>query len=308
MNDAFYTQTGERPDLAAVEVNTPEGYIASKILPIVPTVDKSGTIYYATITADAAAQTGRSAGTAPTATQISDSSTTFSTAENVKRGAITPDEAKQMGGIAKADMVGSKWAKRQVMNALESDVCTLVLGGSADYTFDPANLLKQAQVAKQAVRLYSGKTTLISSTQVVTNIVQSVLADSTYGTPMSRLISGTSPTVAVEGMNFKNWVAGLAMFLGIDEVLLGDDTIWNATAVTGRFAIAKIDNSGDEMSHKWNPVFGKTYQFMPNGTNPWVIQSVADRVAVNNLYDAYLWMDTKVLNSGAMKLFSGVQA
>ena len=92
-----FTQTGPRPDLAALPVNLPEGYIGNSVFPVSPVADKSGTIYYATVTADSAAQTGRSAGTAPTGTQISDSSTTYTAAEAIKRGSVTPDEAKQFG-------------------------------------------------------------------------------------------------------------------------------------------------------------------------------------------------------------------
>jgi hypothetical protein len=46
---------------------------------------------------------------------------------------------------------------------------------------------------------------------------------------------------------------------------------------------------------------------MPDGANPWVIQSVADRVNVNNLYDAYLWSDVVILNAPAVYVFEGVQ-
>jgi len=308
MNDAYYTTTGERPDLASIEVNPPEGYIADKIMPVAPVMDKSGTIYYATVKADAAAQTSRSAGSAPTATQISDSSTTFTAAEYVKRAGIVPDEAKQMGGIEKADVVGSKWAKRQTMNALESAVATIVTGGAKDYTFDSTKFLTQSQTALQAVRLYSGASTLVGATTTLKALVQSLLADTTYGPVLSRIVSGSSPAVAAEGLSLDSWLGALKIFLGIDQVLAGDDAVWGAGDNAEKVAIMKLDNSGDELSHKWNPVFGKTFMFMPDGTQPYVIQSIADRVNVNNLYDAYIWFNCVELNSGAMKLFDGVAA
>lgn len=307
MNDAYYTQTGERPDLAALEVNPPEGYIGSKILPIVPVADKTGTIYYATVTADATAATSRSAGTAPTATQISDTAGSFTTVEHIKRGAVTPDEAKTMGGIAKADLVGAKWSKRQVMNAFETDVCEIILGKTASDAFDPPKILEDVQTALTSIKLYEGRTALIAATETLKRMVQSILADTTFGPMMSRLVSGTTPLVALQGMNFEAWKAALAMFLGIDDVLAGPDAIWGATTYDGHFAIAKLDDTADELSYKWKPVLGKTYQFMPDGKNPWVIQSVADRVNVNNLYDAYLWFDTQLLNTGALYVFDGVQ-
>ncbi len=308
MNDAFYTQTGERPDLAAIEVNPPEGYIGTKILPVVPVAEKSGTIYYATVTADSAAQTSRSTGAGPTATQISNSSTTFSCGEACKRGAISPDEVKTMGGIEKADEVGAKFAKRSVMNKLEADIAAAILD-SADDTFDAAKFLTQSQTALDSIRRYEGKTALIGGTKTLKTLVQSLIASNTYGKVFARLISGASPAEAATGMNFDAWMNGLAMFLGIDTVLAGDDNIWAASGSTAEMiAFAKLDEGTDPLSHKWKPVLGKVFQFLPDGKQPWVIQSVGDRVTVNNYYDAYLWYQVKILNSSAVYVIGGVTA
>ena len=305
MNDAFYTETGERPDLAAIEVNPPEGYIGSKILPTVPVSEKSGTIYYATVTADGAAETDRAVGVGPDSSQIADSSTTMTCAEAARRGKISPDEVKTMGGIEKADVVGAKYAKRSVMNALETAIAAEILG-TADDSFDPAKLMQDAQTALNAVRRYEGRTSLITSTMTLRKMVQALLNDAQIGNVFSRTISGSSPAVAAQGMSLNAWADGLAMFLGVDEVLAGDDGIWNAGTLAGKFAIAKLDDGSDPLSHKWKPVLGKVFQFLPDGTNPWVIQSVGDRVNVNNLYDAYLWYDVVILNASAVYVFDGV--
>lgn len=305
MNDAYYTQTGERPDLAALEVNPPESYIGTKIMPIVPLVDKVATIYYATVSADATAATSRSAGTGPTAVQISDSSTTATTVEHVTRGGITPDEAKQMGGIAKADVVGAAYAKRNVMNALETDIAAEILAGTASNTWDAHTVLEDTQTALDAMRRYEGRTALVGGTEVLKRIVTALLGDTNFGPVFSRLISGASPAIAATGMNFKAWMSGLAMFLGVDEVLAGDSAIWSTDTYDGHFAFVKLPDS-DPLSVKYKPQLGRTYMFMPDGTNPWVIQSVADRVNVNNLYDAYCWYDTVALNTSAFYLIDGV--
>jgi hypothetical protein len=308
MNDAYYTETGERPALAAIEVNPPEGFIGSQIIPIVPVTQKSGTLYYATVTADSAAQTGRSTGAAPTGTQIAQSNTTFTTAEAIKRGSITPDEAKGMGGIDKADEVGSKWAKRQVMRALESDVAALVMksGSSADAAIDPAKCQTQVQTALQAIRLYEGSTALVASTYNLKSLLQQLLADSAYGPAMSRLVTGTTGVQAIQGLSLNAWLSSLAIFFGVDKVLAGDDNIWNATAIAGRMTVVKLDDSADQLSHKWKPVYGKCFQFLPDGNQPWLIESIADRLTKNNHYDATLWYDNVVLNSGAAYTFDGI--
>jgi hypothetical protein len=306
MMDSYYTQNGERPELAGIEVAPPEGFIGDKILPVVGVADKTGTIYYATLPADATAATSRSAATAPTAVQISDSSTTYTTVEHVTRGGITPEEAKQMGGIAKADEVGAKYAKRNVMIALETDIANNILGGTASDAWDAEKCLVDIQTALYTTSRYEGRSVLIASTTTLKKMVQGILASSTNGPMFSRLVSGASPAVAATGMNFDAWKQALAMFLGLDEVLAGNDVVWNATSYVGHFAIAKIDNSGDELSHKYRPILGKTYMFMPDGKIPYVIETAADRINVNNIYDCYLWFDTKVLNSGALYLIDGV--
>jgi hypothetical protein len=301
----YYTQTGPRPELAAVEVNPPEGYIGSQILPNVPVTDKSGTVYYATVTADSAAETGRGAGVAPTGVQISDSTTTFTAAECIARGKVTPDEAKQFGGIDKADIAGTKWAKRQVMNSRESAICTLILGKAASATFDAAKVLTQVQTGLEAVRLYDGPSALITSTMTFKKIVLGLLGDSKMGPLFSRLVTGTSSAVAAQGLSYKAWVDAFAMFIGVDQVKIGCDSIWNAAAVAGKFGIAKLDDGNDAMSHKWKPVLGKTWTFLPDGTNEYEIQSVGDRITLNNLYDAKSWYNAKLLNTGALYVMDG---
>jgi hypothetical protein len=306
MNDAYYTELGERADLAALDVNPPEGYIGSQILPTVPVTQKTGVVYYATVTADSAAQTNRSTGAAPSPTQIAQSNTTFTAAEAIKRGSITPDEAKGMGGIEKADMVGAKWAKRQVMGYLEGDIRTLILGGTKDASFDPAKVQTQVQDAVQDIRLYEGRSALIASTWTIKAMLQQMLNDQTYGPALARLVTGASGVDAIRGLSLDIWKQSLSIFFGVDQVLAGDDSIWNASTVAGKFAIAKLDDGSDELSHKWKPVLGKVFQFLPDGKNPWLIESIPDRLTKNNHYDATLWYDAVVLNSGALYIFDGV--
>jgi hypothetical protein len=283
-------------------VNPPEGYIAAKILPVSPVMEKAGSVAYKTLDADVAAQTNRAAGAAPDATQIANSATTYSCTEASKRGKITPDEVKQMGGIERADEVGTIFAMRSVQNYLEADVCAHVLGVAASATFDPAKFKTQLQTALNAVRRYSGKSTLIAGTKTIQAMMQGLLSSKPTDNLFNRIVNGNGSSLSLQSM-----VDALKFYVGIDEVLPGDDGIWNAGAYQGKFAIAKLDDGSNPLSHKWNPVLGKTFQFLPDGTNPWVVKSVADLVNVNNLYDAYQWFDTVVLNAGALYVFDGVQ-
>lgn len=306
--DPFYTITGPRPDLAAIEVNPPEGYIGSKLIPTVMVEQKTGVIYYATVTADGTAETDRAAGAAPDSAQISNSNTTWTCAEKILRGKITPDEVKGMGGIEKADMVGAKYSKRAVMKAVEQSIADLVLdsGVAASGTFDPAKVLTQVQDAVQSLRQYEGRVTLAAATKTLKGMWQALLAESTTGKVLSRIVSGTAPGVAASGLNMQAWLDAMALYLGVDQVLAGDDSIWNAAAIAGRFAIGKFDDGVDELSHKYKPVYAKNYVFLPDSGTPYFIESIADRLTKNNMYDCSVWHEVKELNAAAKYVFAGV--
>lgn len=304
--DPYYTSTGPRPDLAAIEVNPPEGFIGSKIVPTVPVAEKSGTLYYWDVESDVAAQTGRSTVVAPTSTTLAGTSTTFTCAEAISRGKIAPDEVKTMGGIAKADMVGTKFAKRNVLNAIETAIATITTGSAADDSFDAAKLMGQAQTALDATRRYYGKTTLVGATITLKRAVQALLNDATASKVFARLITGTAPSVAVSGMNFQAWMNGLAMYLGVDQVLAGDDAIWNAGDNAGKLVIGKFDDGSEELVHKYEAVFARNMLFLPGGNSPWFVESIGDRLTKANVYDAAVWYNVKELNSAAIYVLGGV--
>jgi len=303
----FYTQTDARPDLATIEVNQPEGYIGTKLMPVAPVSEKAGSVAYATVTADTTAQTGRVAGAAPSTTQISNSATTWAATEVIDRAGITPDEVKQMGGIEKADIIGARWAMRQVLALREGLIADVILG-TADDTFDAAKLRTDVQTAKQTLRLYPGRTVLAASTYVLNAMVQNIAGTAVIGDAFARIVTGVNAAEAAMGLSFEAWKRGLAMFLGVDDVLAGDDAVWNAGARAGKFSLVKVDATNDPLSHKYIPVLGKTFTFIPDGGNGWEVQSVGDRTLINNFYDAKLWLNVKTLNAAAVYTFDGVSA
>lgn len=308
----YYTQTADRPDLATVDVGI-MNVIGDRLYPTVPVVDKSGTVYYMAVAsiADAAAQTGRSAGTAPTAVQIATSSTTFSAEEAIKRGSITPDEMKSMGGVARGELCGAKYAKRSVLRAREKAIATVALTGTAAATFDPAKFNTQVQTQLDALQLYSGKKALVAATPILKRIINQMLGDSKVGPMISRLASGTSPTIAAGGFNLQVWTQALALYLGLDEVLAGDGALWNSDQSAGiqdRCVITTLDDSADELSHKWSPVLGKVFQFLPDGTQPFQVKTIRDDLNVNNHVDASVWYDVVELNAGGRKIIDGIAA
>jgi hypothetical protein len=302
----FYTEEGERSALQSeIEINAPEGYIGTKLMPVVPVMEKAGSATYATVTADAAAQTGRGVGVAPDATQISNSAKVWACTEIIKRAAITPDEVKQMGGIENADKIGFRWAMRSVLKAREDLIAAVVLGAK-DATFDPAKMRTQIQTAMQALRLYPGKSVLVSSSMTLKAMVQQMAADTVVGPMFARIVTGTSSAEAVLGLSIKAWLQGLALFTGVDEVMAGDDDVWNAGTCAEKFSIVKVDTTNDPLSHKYMPILGKTLTFLPSGTQGWELQGIANRTLINNFYDAKMWIDVETYNAGAVYTFDGV--
>ena len=304
---SYYTQTEARPDLATIEVNPPEGYIGTRMIPVAPVTEKAGSVAYATVKADSTAQTSRATGAAPTPTQISNSAATWAAAEVIDRAAISPDEVKQMGGIEKADQIGARWAMRQVLALREGLIADVILG-TKDATFDAAKLRTDIQTARQTLRLYQGRTVLAASSYVLNAMVQNIAATAVIGDAFARIVTGANAAEAAMGLSFEAWKRGLAMFLGVDEVLAGDDAVWNAGTRAGKFSIVKVDNTGDPLSHKYIPVLGKCFTFIPDGGNGWEVQSVGDRTLINNFYDAKLWLNVVTLNAAAVYTFDGVSA
>ncbi len=299
--ELYYTQDApRRPDLEAREVNPPEGYIGGSLVPVTPVLQKSGTIYYAEVVADQAAQTGRNAGAVPTATRIAPASTTYTVAERIRMAQITIDEVKQYGGIQRADEIGSDHAKRSVLNAQEGDVRDMLFPSSPSNEIDVSGLRAQIQEEGiQALRRYPGRSVLVSSTITLKNFVTAIAGTEGTAVPFSRIVTGTNSAEAAMGLSLEAWLRGLALFLGVDEVRAGDDAIWNEGNAENGLAMLKIPLNVDELTHKHTPMFGRVLLYLPDGTQPYEIQSYAHMRGRDNEYTATSWYDAVVLNSGA---------
>lgn len=303
----IFTVTEERPDLADVNLNLPENLIALKVIPTVPVTIVSSKFRYYVPVADVAAQQDRSVGVAPTKTRVANTEGTFTCAEIIKRAAVSPDEAKNFGGIEVADEAGSRYAKKQVALALEEKAAAAFLDVAALDAFDPVNLLKQVNTANAQLKSYYGKLSLVASEQVLTNMFNALVQEARVGTMFVRIVSGTAPGVAIEGLTQAQRFAALAAYMGVKQVFAGLDEVWGSTdARAASFALARLDDGAEELVYKYEPVFARRFQFLPDGVQPWAMRSIADHVNVDNLYDAQMWQETKKLNAGACVVFDGV--
>jgi len=303
----LYTVTDDRPDLADVEVNEPDGYIAQKVIPTVPVGLISSKFRYMQKVADSAAETGRVDGEAPNKVRIANAEGTFTCVDLIKRSAVSPNEAKHMGGIEKADEVGTKFSKRQVLGALEEKSAVVVMDKAALDAFDPVNLLAQKAVAMAALKGYHGKLSLVAAGATLDRMFKALVVEAEIGAMFVRIVSGTAPGVAIDALTEVQRHAAVAAYLGVKQVFTGDDEIWAKGSREGKFALAILDDGADELVYKYQPVFARRFQFLPDGVNPWSLRSIADEVNIDNLYDAKVWEHTLCLNDGARVTFDGVQ-
>ncbi len=310
MADLYTIESENRTDLLPVAeaVNPPEGYIGGKLLPTQKVTQPSGTVYYATVTADGTAATNRSAGSAPTGTRIAQSSTTFSAGEIIDRGLIAANQVEIMGGIANADKMGATFAVRSVMKKKEQNVCAAMLGVAASATFDAAKIQTQLQTAKQAIRRYSGKIALYGATETITRMVQQIIGETKTNPLFARLVTGGGPMEAAKGLSMEAYIEGLKMYLGVDEVLLGDDDIWGAGSYDGLFGVTKLPDALTDFSFMMKPELGRYFQYIPDGGQQYRIETLGDKDDKDNKYDAIINAQEKILNSGAIYNFSGVAA
>lgn len=301
--DPNYTITGDRPDLAALEVNPPEGYIADRVMPVLVVRQPSGKLYYHEKQGLIAAQTGRTAGVAPNKTQIAQSNVDFTCSEVTARAAIAPNQVPIMGGIARADEIGARGAKRSVMTKREESVADLLLGVDSPTLFDPGNVVEEAAAARTATKYHAGVLKLVGAAETLSALYMTMVREEATCSLLARVVAGTAPEVAMTALDPEAQARAVAVLFGCRDVLWGDDEIWAAGDLAGRFAIARLmDDPGEE--YLFRPIFGRTLQYIPEDREPVRITSTADTININNLYTATTEMTAKVLNPGAAYVFA----
>jgi len=255
---------------------------------------KAGTYYYSTLVADAAAQTSRSAGAAPDAVTLSESSSTFSAAERIKRYKLPWEMIPLIGGLDKADERGAKAAKRSVMNALETAQLAVLVDGAG--TSITSAILDGIIDACDQVHRYSGRTA------VVANIGQYrwMIQQDEIKNLLLRTFGGIG---AVEALSVKPELFKMmlqAIFM-VDEVIIADDTFWPYTYRT-TMAVVKIPDGTDDMSFVSEPEYGRTMIYWPEGAGQYEINSFADDDLRSNIFDCTEWDSIEQFNSGAKVL------
>lgn len=272
-----------RPDLEALPIAQRPFYATDKIFPLLPKAMRQGTLYYSDIIADVSAQTGRTAGNAPTENTISDQQTTFNLEndEFIDREKIPDGDIAGLGGLDAAQQKAARKGKRAVGNAIEDlTVANILANGSVSYTDVGTNLVRAVGLGKSNLMDYEGvnRIALCISKRLFDLIktideIKTVMAYT--GVPLTTLqdVRGVSP----------NQVAGA---LGVDEILIGNNTQWYSESATyqDRAALVALPDPGMEPDETVQ--VGRTLWFSATGSIP----------AAENLYEVHTWESEEKLS------------
>jgi hypothetical protein len=311
--EQYKTETGRREDLEAIEVNPVLGYIGTKAYPVLETTQKTGTIYHTTLTADSDAQAALARdGTALTRVRLLETANAYSCASVEKRYAIQRDEVKQMAGIEKADRLGGMAAKRSVQRYLESALATQLqtVGTHQTAAHVAGAFITEAWTALEAIRRYPGKRALICGKSVFNGIMRFTEVLNNFSLAAVALGGGEGGKDIIGGHPnaLKMLLAGI---LAVDEILVGDDAHWGVdvgSAGIGCNAVFLALPDPDEFSHKLDPVLGKLVQYLPDGKQPYIVESWYDDNLKENIYDAEVWYSIEEYNPEAAYVLTGVIA
>ena len=286
----------QRPDLAAVEVfsdtTTPNPYLSNLIFPPLSKAQKTGDQYFVTVDADVAAQTGRTLGVAPTTTTLGSQEVPFTTAEAIKRVNIPDDELNLMGGLQAGQEKAARIGKRSIMRAKENALVTLLTSGAGATVDILDSVLQAIDVGLDAVQRVSGSSTL-------------VLGWTTYRrlTRYSEVTSALLRT-GIQGQNARDVrnvsIATLADVLGFDEILVGDDDHWTA----GTAWILKRPNANMEPDEV--PQIGRMIQYLPDGDQPFLMESYFDETRIAETVDCRSWYINQIYNASGIYALTGI--
>jgi hypothetical protein len=290
----YRTETGARPEFASMDPNLPTGYVGSKLFPVVKVSQKAGTYYYSTLVSDAAAQTSRTAGAAPTAVTLAESSSTYSMSERIKRYKMPWEHIPLIGGLDKADARGAMASKRSVKNALETAQLAVAIDGAG--TSITSAIVDGIIDACDQVHRFSGKTALACNIGQYRWLVQ----QDEIKNLLVRTFGGIGATDAMS-LRPDVFKMMLQTLFAVDEVLVADDQFW-PYAYRTTAAIVKIPDGSDDMSFVSEPEYGRTMLYWPEGASEIEVNSFPDDDLRSNIFDASEWDSIEEFNSTAKVL------
>ncbi len=208
----------KRPDLAALEVNPPEGYLFDKIFPAFRVGTPAGKFYYHDIQSDVTAQTDRTAGNAPTTVIIGEANVDYDAGEAIYRARAPYEKLKVLRGRENAEKICAKITKRSVMKSKEADCVAEVFGATENSPIvgTDGSFLTDIETAKNAVKRAEGLGLYLVGGSDAINFILNI-AEVTNA--MLRATGGILPAQVYAPST-------LASILMIDGVWVGDRAMW----------------------------------------------------------------------------------
>jgi len=298
-----------RPDLAALPY-TDDGPLTGLIFPMLPRAMRQGTLYYQDIQADVSAQTGRTAGTAPTTNLVADAQTTYNLEndEFIDREEIPDGDIAGLGGLDAAQQTAARIGKRSVMNAVEDLTVANVLGnGSVTYTDIGSSFVAACQLGYDVLKDYdgNGEIALAISSRLFSLVKR-------YEEVVDRFkFTGVLPAPSRDVRNISQ--DQLAAALGVDRVIVGNNTQWYTQSATyqDRAALIKLPNPG--MEPKEIVQVGRTAWFSPTGAMPtgeelFEVHSWYSKEQLSEMVDVRAYAEQHVLNVELIYGLDGVDS
>lgn len=312
--EMFYTERGDRPDLAARAKLTQAsigGYAFTKLFPVLPVTERAGDFSYAPVgmvTGTTNVAEARANGAELTANALATVDFAWTTARLEARTVIYVNEVKGFGGIEAADGFGGEDCTRRAYNKVE--------------------IAAYGKVFSAARR---GAKTELANHQVVTLLQKGALAQRKYGQPYlvmtsygllkfvnipevrSRMFGEYGPTGAM------NYITGgqvqlakaISPLIGFEDIIVFDSEIVGST-YDDYIAIASLRKEamagGVALSGvaKARALYGFAAIYIPDPANndqPFSVSSFDDRLNKANYYDAESRYSLNELHADAVTVY-----
>lgn len=308
---SWATDFGRRPDLEAVEVNPPIGFVGERIYPRTNQRLLAGTITALALPGYTAAQTNRTDGEAPTAAKIGNVTATFSCTETAARVYKTASDVQAAGGVFASDMQGAIGSIFNFNVTLEQKRLTkLVTPVSGNYNLVTPTagtpIRRVIYNALKDLRRYRGRRVLIMGASLLDVFADSFAVRSFYqGMPLERKEVYVDRTEQI--------VSSMQTVFHLDEVLVADDTILNAAGTAPVMgddvmvvAVLPHENEVTEDSFQTTNIeLGRTITYQPaEGMKPFQIESFPNFEKMRNEYTAIGKNDIQEFNPMAKRIIS----
>jgi len=307
MSQFRQTNTGNRPDLSALEVNWPVGYIGRLFFPAFGSAEKAGSFTFQEVTADSTPETSRTWSDPLTQTRISAGLASYSCAKAEKRYVMTEDDVKELENLDNADAVGARAAKRVLMRDFENKAYAKVFSSArraAALELAAKSELAILGFAGDQVRRVTGNLSLVCSHQwFLAFIGLDAVAERLKAVGAVGGLVSSQIALGIQGPLIRDL---LSTVLPFQNVVIGDTAHWSANPDYAAVAMLP-DLQGMEpiVAAKLDPIYGLSKWFRPDPVQPETLMQInAEWLPENkvNAWDATGFWDLLELNASGVKL------